>query len=45
LQELEKAYEAWREKLDRWKALRPAYQEIHKLEEVMARLNALHKRP
>jgi len=44
LQELEKAYEAWREKLDRWEALLPAYQETRKLEEVMSRLDALHER-
>ena len=44
LQELEKAYEAWQEKLDRWEALLPAYQEARKLEEVMTRLDALHER-
>jgi len=44
LQELEKAYEAWREKLDRWEALLPAYQEARKLEELMTRLDALHER-
>ncbi len=44
LQELEKAYEAWQEKLDRWEALLPAYQEARKLEEVMTRLDVLHDR-
>jgi len=42
--ELEKAYEAWREKLERWEALLPAYQEARKLEELMTRLDALQER-
>ncbi len=44
LAELEKAYEAWREKLERWEALLPAYQEARKLEELMTRLDALQEK-
>lgn len=41
LEELQKAYENWREKLERWESLLPAYQEARKLEELMTRLDAL----
>jgi hypothetical protein len=41
--ELEKAYQTWKEKLERWESLLPAYQEARKLEELMTRLDALQE--